>query len=824
MNRSFVHSLCLTAAFAAATLPPLAAQTMSVGQNLDAVSYHSTVPAFANSMKMAKPWMTRSAGGTEWESGYGDDGTNQIPKRSDGYPQYVPFSVNGVNQWAHTMIPIYENGSHRIVINGTGTVSVSGPGIGTTDHVISGSKDFTVSISGTNSLSAFDGSGLPQRNEPSHLYLVIKQSSSSNPIQGIRIMRPGQHTASKDAFDPSLVANLQPYAVIRFMDWQRTNNQTRTTWSIPENSKDYYTQATGRGVALEHCIDLANQLGKHLWLCVPHALNDSGITSMADFVAARVPSGRLVYLEYSNEHWNNLFSINTQWLPNASYAGSNIYQKYGSRAKFIFDTFKQRFDAVGKGSQLRRTLAGQAVNPWILEQALSMASSSTDVLAIAPYFGTTITTAPNPIPSLDALATETWVKMGEVRSGVDGHRTLAQNQGKTLVCYEGGQHYVGAFGQENNNPLTTRLLEFNRDWRMRNLYRNSYLGELSSRNVALFANFSLGSRWSKWGSWGNIEYWGQPIGQNAGDSQREWALRDWLANGGGGGTPPPTGGTTNLALNKPATASSTESGKTPAMANDGSTGSRWAAANGNFPHWWEVDLGSAQNVASSEIVFEGSSAWKYRIEGRATTTDAWTTLVDRTGNGSSAQTFADTLANGSNKRYIRVTVTGYNGGYFWASMWECRIFGSAGTSGGTAASLETYDPAAAKSSDLHRLFSESTASGGSCAVLEANAIGDFVTYAIPNVQAGTYTIQVRMKRSTNRAVFQTATSDSLGGTYTNRGSTLDGYNTAMDYVEVPAGTVTFGSAGTKYIRFTATGKQAASSGYWMAIDRIRLVP
>jgi|GEM_PF-1796550 len=297
---------------------------------------------------------------------------------------------------------------------------------------------------------------------------------------------------------------------------------------------------------------------------------------------------------------------------------------------------------------------------------------------------------------------------------------------------------------------------------------------------------------------------------------------------GGGTPPPPEGGTTNLALNKPATASSTESGKTLAMANDGSTGSRWAAANGNFPHWWEVDLGSAQNVASSEIVFEGSSAWKYRIEGRATTGDAWTTLLDRTGNTSTAQTYADTLANGSNKRYIRVTLTGYNGGYFWASMWECRIFGSASTGGsggsGQEAAAEAVDPPAAKSSDLHRVFAESTASGGSCAVLEANAIGDFVTYAIPNVQAGTYTIQVRMKRSTNRAVFQTATSDSLGGTYTNRGSTLDGYNTAMDYVEVPAGTVTFGSAGTKYIRFTATGKQAASSGYWMAIDRIRLVP
>jgi hypothetical protein len=185
-----------------------------------------------------------------------------------------------------------------------------------------------------------------------------------------------------------------------------------------------------------------------------------------------------------------------------------------------------------------------------------------------------------------------------------------------------------------------------------------------------------------------MEYWTQTIGQNAGNAQKAWAVLDWMANpgsGGGGGTPPPSpppSGSTNLALNKPATASSTESGKTPAMANDGSGTTRWAAANGNFPAWWEVDLGSAQNLGSTELTFEGSSAWKYRIEGRATTGDAWTTLVDRTGNTSTAQTYTDTLANGSNKRYLRVTITGYQGGYFWASLFEVKVFAASGGGGG----------------------------------------------------------------------------------------------------------------------------------------------
>lgn len=153
------------------------------------------------------------------------------------------------------------------------------------------------------------------------------------------------------------------------------------------------------------------------------------------------------------------------------------------------------------------------------------------------------------------------------------------------------------------------------------------------------------------------------------------------ANSGGGGSP------TNLSLNKPASASTTETGNTPNRANDGNTGTRWAASSGSFPQWWEVDLGSAHDVSSSEIIFEGVSVWRYRIDGRATTTDAWTTLVDRTANATNSHTYTDTLASGANKRYIRVTITGYNGGYWWASMWECRILGVPSSGGATGSIL-----------------------------------------------------------------------------------------------------------------------------------------
>src|SRR6266550_3707172 len=59
-----------------------------------------------------------------------------------------------------------------------------------------------------------------------------------------------------------------------------------------------------------------------------------------------------------------------------------------------------------------------------------------------------------------------------------------------------------------------------------------------------------------------------------------------------------TCGTTNIALNKTATASSTENAGFPASnAVDGNTGTRWSSAFSD-PQWLEVDLGSSQSICA----------------------------------------------------------------------------------------------------------------------------------------------------------------------------------------------------------------------------------
>ncbi len=55
---------------------------------------------------------------------------------------------------------------------------------------------------------------------------------------------------------------------------------------------------------------------------------------------------------------------------------------------------------------------------------------------------------------------------------------------------------------------------------------------------------------------------------------------------------PPPGGTTNLALNKPASASSTNNGFVPGNAVDGNASTYWESS-GALPQWLQVDLGAA---------------------------------------------------------------------------------------------------------------------------------------------------------------------------------------------------------------------------------------
>ena len=73
-----------------------------------------------------------------------------------------------------------------------------------------------------------------------------------------------------------------------------------------------------------------------------------------------------------------------------------------------------------------------------------------------------------------------------------------------------------------------------------------------------------------------------------------------------------------MALNKPASASSTEDNRTdlrPALANDGNSSTRWSSSFVDN-QWWQVDLGSVRQINRVELNWETAYASRYRIETR----------------------------------------------------------------------------------------------------------------------------------------------------------------------------------------------------------------
>src|SRR5215472_6989144 len=144
------------------------------------------------------------------------------------------------------------------------------------------------------------------------------------------------------------------------------------------------------------------------------------------------------------------------------------------------------------------------------------------------------------------------------------------------------------------------------------------------------------------------------------------------------GTAPPAAaascGTTNIALNKTATASSTENASFPASnAVDGNTGTRWSSAFSD-PQWLEVDLGSSQSICQVTLQWETAYGKAFQIQ-TSTDNSTWTTIFSTTTGTGGTQTLNVTGTG----RYIRMfgTVRGTQFGY---SLWEFQVFG--GTSGG----------------------------------------------------------------------------------------------------------------------------------------------
>ncbi|MFN3149338.1 discoidin domain-containing protein [Bremerella sp.] len=129
----------------------------------------------------------------------------------------------------------------------------------------------------------------------------------------------------------------------------------------------------------------------------------------------------------------------------------------------------------------------------------------------------------------------------------------------------------------------------------------------------------------------------------------------------------------NLGLDKPAKASSEETGKNNFAKNafDGNKATRWCASGASYPQWLEVDLGEAKELRGAQIDWESEGGvYQYTIDGSADG-KTWMTIVDQSNKDDNKHDF-EFVSGGF--RYIRVNaLNSKHGG--WASIRELRLLG-----------------------------------------------------------------------------------------------------------------------------------------------------
>jgi hypothetical protein len=502
----------LPVAFAALVVAA-GAQAGELGTNLDAVVDYSPQYVFVDAFKQSREWITQT------ESTFDTGHAGSLDLDADGWVRSLPAG----GPYDRVTSLLFFDGEQARYPAGTYVVTYEGSGV--LEYRFDAVKDEGRSAPGRDVLTVTPQVGFA---------VVIRSTTAGNHLRNIRVWMPGfdERSGPGQVFHPDFLRLLQPYTVLRFMDWMMTNSSTQRDFGdrpLPSHAR--YT-LDGRGVPLEVMVDLANRTGKDPWFNMPHQASDDYVSRFAAQVRSSLNAGRRVYVEYSNEVWNGQF-------PQADYVegqgqaafggGDSGFTKrmnwHGQRTAQVCDAWQAAFG--GDAGRVVCVLGSQASNAFTATEAMDCPLSpltpchahNVDAVAIAPYFGGYMgdPSHAGTVAGFDANRLfQEITSGGAVAGGPPGgsiaetagwiaeHRAESRARGKALVAYEGGQHLVGYAGAENDGALTALFTSANRDPRMGSAYA-SYLGQWQQLGGELFVHFTSCSSYSKFGSWGAVE-------------------------------------------------------------------------------------------------------------------------------------------------------------------------------------------------------------------------------------------------------------------------------------------------------------------------------
>jgi hypothetical protein len=267
-------------------------------------------------------------------------------------------------------------------------------------------------------------------------------------------------------------------------------------------------------------------LHKDVWINVPAKATDDYVTQLASFLKNNLDADRVVYVEYSNEVWNGIFSqfadnqnaaiaeVNAGNSPlNADGETNPVYwgwRRVAKRLKEISDIFANVWGQSAINARVRPVLSGQHANPLVLRKAWSSSSGRTAAPAssstASPTRRTSAPRASTPIPTRRSTSTST---AGAARSP-----TRSTSTAPPSPTLRPGEHELrGRARHLRPNNITTKR-NASLDPRMRTLV-NNYLNGWYNQGGGLFMWFVTGpTNWNTqngtWGLTDSIENFNSP--------------------------------------------------------------------------------------------------------------------------------------------------------------------------------------------------------------------------------------------------------------------------------------------------------------------------
>ncbi|MBL4586484.1 MAG: T9SS type A sorting domain-containing protein [Flavobacteriales bacterium] len=471
-----------------------------IGTNLSGPVDFGTEWPFVDIMNYSRSWGTQNVawyggGNNPWDSQL----ANSVAQDADGYPTVdIPFYSAGQDTtqvfytvWANTDgLP---QGNYVCLYDGTGII------------------DFTLNATViSNQPGRVEFTFTPQVN--GIIGLKIMQSDANDHVRNIRVLLPGhEFDYMNTTWETQWVSKLQSFNTLRFMDWGHTNNSTLSQWSERPLVSD--VTYTPQGIPYELWIQACNDLQKDAWVCVPHLADENYIRQMAQLFRDNLDPNLKIYVEYSNETWNWIFT-------QTSYLNDNGNQNVVWPERTVpfvqncLDLWTDEFS--GQMDRIVRVVGVQGGWQDVSNRVVfNMTPGSFDAFSPAAYFNMNATGYTD-LANLGASATGAdvlaFAQQGMSESFsylVSQKETIADSLDIPMLFYEGGQHLTPEpFGSVQ--PYNPALVAANQNNGMYDLYMD-WMDSLrslgSAENPILFMNFSFINNVSgQYGSWGVLEH------------------------------------------------------------------------------------------------------------------------------------------------------------------------------------------------------------------------------------------------------------------------------------------------------------------------------